>query len=474
MDLNKKFLIKTSISVTLSLLVSSSIYISSISFMDNHFHALNILYISLFFSLSYICYLCLNEKSFIPSIFVLLYLSFICIVPAIYQTSSNIFPWKYGTYDYIDIYYSSFSIFLFIIFFISGQIFFHFIGNGDYKNQIINSEKSNRYGLIFSFVIFSILLGVLNIWIFGIDSFIGSRGMARSESIENMSLSELGIIFTIPKIFIGISFFMILYLYTYIKSNRSINKYGLYLFLLSIFFIPVYFIIRFPGSLSRMTFFGTIIIIIMLFVSFKSNKHKFMAVIIFSVGILTIFPVSQSINRGQGFNLDVSIPNLSDYMKHGDFDGMQTNSNAIIYANEKGHTYGNQILSAFLFFIPRKIWNQKGNHTGKLTAKEYGYFYSNISTPIFGELYIDFGFFGIIIGGFIIGIIYKYYDNLYNSSVNFGINLHRIIIANFSVSTIFLMRGSLLGVFGVIAMNLGVMYFLMIYPNFVRVIFKRS
>lgn len=71
------------------------------------------------------------------------------------------------------------------------------------------------------------------------------------------------------------------------------------------------------------------------------------------------------------------------------------------YVKEYGFSYGFQLLSAFLFFVPRSIWVDKPISTGQLVGEhlmdDYGFSYSNLSNPIISEGYINFGFFGVIL-----------------------------------------------------------------------------
>ncbi len=73
----------------------------------------------------------------------------------------------------------------------------------------------------------------------------------------------------------------------------------------------------------------------------------------------------------------------------------------IDYVKYEGFSYDYQFLSAFLFFIPRKIWEEKPISTGQLVGEHlidnYDFTYSNLSNPMVSEGYINFGVFGVIL-----------------------------------------------------------------------------
>ena len=99
------------------------------------------------------------------------------------------------------------------------------------------------------------------------------------------------------------------------------------------------------------------------------------------------------ITRGEGdFQLDL----FKYYQSSGDFDGFQSIINTVIYVNTYGFSYGNQIISSILSFIPRSIWASKADPTGSVAASAAGYEYVNISAPLPAEFFIDFGFIGLI------------------------------------------------------------------------------
>lgn len=79
------------------------------------------------------------------------------------------------------------------------------------------------------------------------------------------------------------------------------------------------------------------------------------------------------------------------------------------YVKEYGFSLGYQLLSAFLFFIPRGIWEEKPISTGELVGNHlidtYDFTYSNLSNPLVSEGFINFGFIGVIIMPIVLAIV---------------------------------------------------------------------
>ena len=60
-------------------------------------------------------------------------------------------------------------------------------------------------------------------------------------------------------------------------------------------------------------------------------------------------------------------------------------------------TNGMQLVGALLFWLPRSIWAAKPISSGYYVAHTTGLSWDDLSMPIWGEGYINFGYFGVII-----------------------------------------------------------------------------
>jgi hypothetical protein len=83
----------------------------------------------------------------------------------------------------------------------------------------------------------------------------------------------------------------------------------------------------------------------------------------------------------------------------------------IDYVSNEGFSFGKQLLSALLFFIPRSIWESKPNTSGEFIGdyliENYNFWFNNISNPFVSEAYLNFGFLGIILFAIILAFFFS-------------------------------------------------------------------
>lgn len=113
----------------------------------------------------------------------------------------------------------------------------------------------------------------------------------------------------------------------------------------------------------------------------------------------------------------------------------------IDYVGYNGYSQGHQLLSALLFFVPRSIWEGKPISTGQLVGEHlidvHGYNFSNLSNPVVSEGYINFGFFGVILGALVLAFVSVRLLSWLKSEDY----LKKIMALYFAIHLIFLLRG---------------------------------
>ena len=71
------------------------------------------------------------------------------------------------------------------------------------------------------------------------------------------------------------------------------------------------------------------------------------------------------------------------------------------YVTHHGFSFGYQLLSALLFFIPRSIWSSKPVSTGEVVGDylvdKHNFEFNNLSNPLVSEGFINFGFIGVLL-----------------------------------------------------------------------------
>jgi oligosaccharide repeat unit polymerase len=153
-----------------------------------------------------------------------------------------------------------------------------------------------------------------------------------------------------------------------------------------------------PTSLYRYQVAILYIPIIITFTSFWNKPYRMQATIL--AMLLTMFPFLDKFRALDLENFTWSI-DLST-MNHGHFDAYQ-NFSRVVEINLV--TYGSQLVGSLLFFIPRFFWESKPIGSGAFLADTLNYDFYNISMPLIGEGFINFGLIGVVIFMFIYGLI---------------------------------------------------------------------
>ena len=156
-----------------------------------------------------------------------------------------------------------------------------------------------------------------------------------------------------------------------------------------------------------------------------------------------------------------NIYNLFESYNTSDFDAYSMLCRIIEYVDAYDFQYGKQLRSVIFFFIPRDIWNIKGTPTGHLVSYTQNASYTNLSAPLMGEGFIDFGIIGVIMYAGIFAYVLNKFDNSYWNLFYEKDNYYIHIILPFMLGfVIFIMRGALQPVF---LRVMGFFLFLMIY-----------
>lgn len=158
---------------------------------------------------------------------------------------------------------------------------------------------------------------------------------------------------------------------------------------------------------------------------------------VLSLGILllfaTVFPLL-NLSRAHPYSASHTIIGV-------DFDAYQ---NLLALMRIDLVTYGKQLLGVLLFFVPRAVWPGKPVGSGFEIASELNISFPNISMPVFGEGYINFGIPGAIIFTVAVALIFRRLDSGYDfRSMSLSTLLYLILLGE----SIFLLRGALMPAF---------------------------
>lgn len=197
------------------------------------------------------------------------------------------------------------------------------------------------------------------------------------------------------------------YVYTYrseFRKRSSFNssenfykRFTIFIFLLfSIFLV-------FPTAISRFQVAALYIPLIVIFTDLWNRPYAIQTTILGS--LLIIFPFLEKFRHFDPEKFKWSID--MDFLNHGHFDAYQ---NFVRVIEVDFITYGNQLLGALLFYMPRSIWIDKPIGSGAALADVVGLSFSNISMPFIAEGYVNFGILGVVVFMFFLGILLNRLD----------------------------------------------------------------
>lgn len=395
----------------------------------------------------------------LPTLLVLVYFLLYNIVPALFQVSLDTYFWRLVSYDEATTGATAALTLLFLVCFAAGQAL---AGERHYDRALIAiraSERHRRTLTLAAFGLIAFVVGTIPVRLFGMASMMQSRGTLSELVFVGLDQTDMGLLVYLPRAVLFTGFILLLYgLVRRAGPGGALDRYAVFAPLL-VLLLPLQVVVNFPGAQSRFWLFGMLITLGLMFVSFRSVGRRLLLIAVFVIGTFTVFPISQQINREEGFNFDIELPTIEEYLTHGDVDGFQSTMNTLVYVERFGHTYGRQLATSVLFFVPRSVWSGKSLATGTVTSEALGFRFNNLSAPIIAELYIDGSFFAVVLGALALGYGYRRLDYLFSAADAAGqLTLYRVLLALVCGFTIILMRGSLLGIMAPVATSIGAVY----------------
>ncbi len=204
---------------------------------------------------------------------------------------------------------------------------------------------------------------------------------------------------------------------------------------------------NFPASTTRY-WMGTIFagLFCMVFLK-RSNKRWLDFVILF--GLIVAFPLFYSFKRLSVDNIAAIIESIeyegtAKSMCSVDFDAFSMLARSVRYVRQFGMENGNQLMSVAFFIVPRWIWPSKPYPSGQLIAESINQKFTNLSCPLPGEAYVNFGVSGVVLFAIVIAKLLFWLDDLYwNRSRDKMLNLVNIAYPFLGVIFIYVARGPL-------------------------------
>ncbi|CAN7327482.1 hypothetical protein [Knoellia sp. LjRoot47] len=132
---------------------------------------------------------------------------------------------------------------------------------------------------------------------------------------------------------------------------------------------------------------------------------------------ILLFPFMDRFRYSDGAGPTVEASSWLDPLTIKDYDQMAMFANAISYVAEEGHTWGRQFVGALFFFVPRSVWSGKSHDTGVVLGEYLGTNNTNLSAPLWTEIWIDFAPLGLMAAFFVYGYLSAKVDRAFSASV---------------------------------------------------------
>ncbi|MBL4833184.1 MAG: oligosaccharide repeat unit polymerase [Pseudomonas sp.] len=352
------------------------------------------------------------------------------LFPATFHLKTGVYPFYSMSYEEAPQAYAALAVLIFSLFFFLG----FFIKSSKKIKKYHSPNLSVKVRNIYIFLFFSLAIQFYLIASHGASLFLVSRSDFNLESFGS-GVGGVALVGFIR----SLSFATVLVVFFLLRRQTSTLVFAL----CATSSLVTFAVVNFPLALPRYIFFSYILSLIYILLANKT-RNKFYVFSLFALGVTTVFPAFSNLTRHGGrFVFDEF---TKYYSSSGDFDGFQSLINTLIYVTDNGLSYGYQALGVILVLIPRAFWPDKPLPTGSLVSEHLGYSFVNISAPIISEIYIDFGWIGLPILSFILGILLRTIDLHSIISKKSGDWVGIFVSAAIFSTIIIVMRGSLMAI----------------------------
>lgn len=253
------------------------------------------------------------------------------------------------------------------------------------------------------------------------------------------------------KVLYMIPFGALVLAHSFLRKEKAIKKNKLFVFIIMILLFLILICFKNPLTEKRNAIGPIYITLLFLFQPKLLNTNTKSFLFLF-LSLVVFFPLVSGLTHVDA-PIDEIISNpklIADHFKEQGFveifntlhyDAFANVMATIDYVSKTGISYGYQILSGLLFFVPRSIWTSKPYSTGQVIGdyviEDYGFEYNNLSNPLVAEGYVNFGVLGVILMAYALGYFMIKFINWLQSNDP----LKRIMAFYFAVHLLFLLRG---------------------------------
>lgn len=231
---------------------------------------------------------------------------------------------------------------------------------------------------------------------------VGMLFVSRHELFSSMDSSGSSVFMLVQALMrVPLFFVTLISLYVTLEYKRY--------FYVSCILIAFVLVVNNPLSTPRY-WFGTVVLsILFLYVALRHWRMvRFFSVSLILILVL-VFPVMDVFRKTLDADFLTAVEDFSaleDLETSPDFDAFQQLMNTVVYVDIYGVEHGRQFLSSLFFWVPRFLWEGKSQPSGLMVAESLGYSFTNLSSPLWAEFYIDFGLLGLVVGMALFGFAF--------------------------------------------------------------------
>lgn len=357
---------------------------------------------------------------------------FMGIVPFI-QIMANQFPWN-GSYSSDTI---TRGLIIVLIGMLSYEIglLISFSKNKEWvslERPIIFNERS--------LIIVSVICGIISILVMIKLNMFHSLFLPRNDESKIDTGDNKSVTMIIQQ-FAVIPLFVCLIMGILMWKNNRINKRYAYFTVIGLLLINL--VLNNPISNPRYWFGSVALTLCSILIPWKKTSF-FGWCAGYLLIFLLVFPYADLFRNE--INPTVQVVKVSDVIIHkGDYDAFQMLANTTKVVQLQGNTQGRQLLGVLLFWFPRSIWSDKPLSSGQMVGETLGYKFTNLSCPLWGESYLNFGYAGVIIMFISYGYVTRILQRKYiQSKLTNTVTITKLIVPFLSAYQVFLLRGDLM------------------------------
>ncbi|MFE7354054.1 hypothetical protein ACFU8Q_12820 [Streptomyces sp. NPDC057543] len=173
------------------------------------------------------------------------------------------------------------------------------------------------------------------------------------------------------------------------------------------------------NPISNARYWFLTVLVSLLFTAFPSSAAMYRSVLAMGVvGALVLFPYADRFRYDSTGYRPMESSSVFEPLTTKDYDQAVMFANTIAWVDTRGHTYGRQLTASALFFVPRSVWSGKPEDTGVRVGQWMGMNMTNLSAPLWTELWVDFGAPGMVGAFALIGYAAARTDRRYARAVS--------------------------------------------------------